>query len=38
MLISEPLLAEAKAHPNIDILSGPNELTFVQGEPQRDLI
>ena len=38
MLISEPLLAEAVAHPDIEVLSGPCELKFVDGEPQRDLI
>lgn len=38
MLISEPLLAEAEAHPQITVLSQPRELTFVNGEPQCNLI
>lgn len=38
MLISEPLLTEAEAHPDIELLSGPAPLKFVDGEPQRDLI
>lgn len=38
MIISEPLLAEAEAHPDIEIISEPRELTFINGEPQRDQI
>ena len=38
MLVSEPLLAEAVAHPDIEVVSEPHELEFVDGEPQRELI
>ncbi|SFL49160.1 nickel pincer cofactor-dependent isomerase, group 22 [Pelosinus propionicus] len=38
MLISEPLLAEAEANSNIEVISGPNSLSFVEGEPQKNLI
>jgi hypothetical protein len=38
IIISEPLLAEAKAHPQISIISEPRVLTFVDGEPQTDLL
>ena len=38
MLISEPLLVEAAAHPGIEVVSGPSELAFVAGEPRTELI
>ena len=38
MLISEPLLTEAEANSNIEVISGPHPLTFVDGEPQKKLI
>ena len=38
LLISEPLLDEAAAHPDIEVVSGPCELKFIDGEPQRELI
>lgn len=38
MLISEPLLGEAAACPDIEFLSGPSELKFIDGEPQKELI
>ncbi|EIW20170.1 protein of unknown function [Pelosinus fermentans] len=38
MLISEPLLAEAEANSNIEVISSPKPLTFVEGEPQKTLI
>lgn len=38
VLISEPLLPEAEANPNIEVVSDPRSLTFVAGEPQKDLI
>ena len=38
VLISEPLLAEAAVNPDIQIVSGPKQLTFLNGEPQKDLL
>lgn len=38
LLISEPLIEEAASHPSIEIISGPTELQFIDGEPQRELI
>jgi hypothetical protein len=38
MLISEPLLAEAEANSNIEVISSPQPLTVVEGEPQKTLI
>ena len=38
VLISEPLLPEARANPNIEVLSAPCDLTFIAGEPQKDMI
>lgn len=38
VLISEPLLAEAEANPDIKIVSKAHHLTFIEGEPQKDLI
>ena len=38
LFISEPLLVEAVSHPDIEVLSGPSELKFINGEPQKDLI
>ena len=38
MLVSEPLLEEAAAHPSIEVVSEPQELVFVDGEPQVQLI
>lgn len=38
LLISEPLLQEAAAHPDIEVVSGPAELVFVDGEPQTERI
>lgn len=38
IVISEPLMREAKEHPDIEILSSPKELTFVSGEPQKHLL
>jgi hypothetical protein len=34
IIISEPLLAEAQAHPQISVISQPRALTFADGEPQ----
>lgn len=33
IIISEPLLAEAQANPQVEILSDPTDLTFIDGEP-----
>jgi hypothetical protein len=33
MIISEPLLSEAEANPNIEIISRPENLSFINGEP-----
>ncbi|MBP2627838.1 MAG: hypothetical protein H6Q68_2549 [Firmicutes bacterium] len=38
VIISEPLLAEASDNPNIEVLSAPKELEFINGEPQKSLI
>lgn len=38
VLISEPLLPEAMANADIEVISTPGTLTFVNGEPQKDLI
>ncbi|WP_333593382.1 iron-sulfur cluster binding protein [Anaerospora hongkongensis] len=38
VLISEPLLAEAEAHPDIEVVSEAKELIFINGEPQKNLI
>ncbi len=38
VLISEPLLPAALAHADIEVISAPGTLTFVNGEPQKDLI
>lgn len=35
--ISEPLLPEAISNPDIEVVSKPEILTFVDGEPQKDL-
>jgi hypothetical protein len=38
LVISEPLLAEAEKNPQIEILTKAKELTFVAGEPQKNLL
>jgi len=38
LLISEPLLTEAKKNPQIDILTEAKELIFVAGEPEKKLL
>lgn len=38
LLISEPLLEEASAHPDIEVVSGLSELAFADGEPRTELI
>lgn len=38
IIISEPLLAEAQSRSNIEVISDPVELTFIDGEPQTDLL
>jgi hypothetical protein len=38
LFISEPLLAEAVSHPDMEVLSGPSELKFINGDPQEYLI
>jgi hypothetical protein len=38
IIISEPLLAEAQSRANIEVISDPIELTFIDGEPQTDLL
>lgn len=37
IMISEPLLSEAQAHSNIEVLSDPKDLIFINGEPQTEL-
>nr|WP_295970837.1 DUF362 domain-containing protein [uncultured Bacillus sp.] len=38
VVISEPLLAEAQAMPHVEVLTDPIELTFKDGEPEKELL
>jgi hypothetical protein len=38
VLISEPLLTEAQENPDIEVISDPRTMTFMDGEPQKNLI